>query len=518
MHEPEHASYHSLFVRCLGLMSGSLLIVSSPVGQAIEPLPAERMTALADFDGFSTLASDFSSLGSAPSRPAPALGELDELQEQGSNSTATDPLDRFELTDDSLSREAMPSSLEGYANLPEYLPRLSDTLLDPLNFSAFPTHNRSSKGRFRIGSIPLEIGLSAGLGFNDLERDNPAAAASGISSRYLSTLGQDNGNGFEATLGGSIGFSFGGLNKLNLRGSYEIGYRHPFEEDEAASSGEETKDIDHRFSMVAGWPVGRMQMRASAYFSRSNGPNRDAGGDAEQTNLSLSAGFNRPLGAKTSLDFDVNVPFEENEGGFENRSLSATGFLNYTVNSKWNVSLGGTGGVEKSSGSEEQTYQHALVRWNYTASPRLSFSARGGWEFRQLETTDEAEPIFYLSANWTPRVGTDFSLSAERSVENSSTMESANFVTTSVSLSLLQRLGSRMSLSLSGSYENAVYGSAEDGSSLGRTDNLFSASLNLQAPLGQRCEASFGYSHAFNDSETDGFRSSRAQFSLNLQF
>ena len=66
-----------------------------------------------------------------------------------------------------------------------------------------------------------------------------------------------------------------------------------------------------------------------------------------------------------------------------------------------------------------------------------------------------ATPVFGVGATWTPRLGTSIDLATERRTFNSADASNTNFTSTSVNLTLSQRLGPWITGSVGLSYENA---------------------------------------------------------------
>jgi len=131
-------------------------------------------------------------------------------------------------------------------------------------------------------------------------------------------------------------------------------------------------------------------------------------------------------------------------------------------------------------------------------------------------------PVFGLGAAWNPRLGTAVSLTAENRVQSSGAQAGSDYTTTSVAVSVGQRLGSRMNLSVTFGYENAQYfstGSTTEGTSGDdRHDQSIFGSFGVSAQLSPRWQGSIVYSYRDTRSNESPFTDSTAQAQLSFTY
>jgi hypothetical protein len=165
---------------------------------------------------------------------------------------------------------------------------------------------------------------------------------------------------------------------------------------------------------------------------------------------------------------------------------------------------------------DRQTFQQVLGRISAAPSPFINYSAAFGLEFRDTGQRMTTNPIFILGAIWTPRERTSVALVAEQRVQNSAVSTDANFLSSSVTVTLSQQLGNRFSLSLSAGFESAKYESVGNIDSTDRHDRTYLGQIALSARMTERLGVAATLSYTKTDSNVAP--AEIAQFALQASF
>jgi hypothetical protein len=151
-------------------------------------------------------------------------------------------------------------------------------------------------------------------------------------------------------------------------------------------------------------------------------------------------------------------------------------FLNYNYSDKLVVGVGGTGGYNTTDPSiNNQTFEQANVRLNYSATAKITLSASGGVEFRQFGSSSgsNVSPVYELAASYQPFDGTTLSLTGSRHTMNSASLAGQDYAETNINFSVTQRFMQRFYFGFAAGYTNSNYFSTISGVSDTRNDNFY---------------------------------------------
>jgi hypothetical protein len=182
------------------------------------------------------------------------------------------------------------------------------------------------------------------------------------------------------------------------------------------------------------------------------------------------------LTGKTFLSSQVGAAIYDYSTLLSSQALFGNLFINYAYSPKLTFGVGGGGGynfVEEPT--PDQTFQQALARLDYDATGKVKITASGGVEFRESEGSNETyvSPVFGVGMSYQPFDGTSIHVDFNRRIMNSAVLAGEDYTTTSIVLSAQQRLLQRLSLGLTGGYENSDYFSVVDNLQSSRNDNYF---------------------------------------------
>lgn len=262
----------------------------------------------------------------------------------------------------------------------------------------------------------------------------------------------------------------------------------------------------------------KMQFSLGVSFDGLSGLDRDTGADTERNLLTVALASTFAFSPKTSLDWNFTIPIREFNGGISSSGITSTTLLNYHFSEKTLVGIGFSLGTLKVDQGDNQTFEQAIVNLEYNPSPKFSLYGTFGCEFRQAGGKLFTGPIFGVGATWTPRLGTSVKLAAERRTFNSAEAMNSNYTSTSITLSLDQRLGSRVTLSLSLGYENAQYESVGAGGDGSRRDDLIEGQIGFTLFINSRWSCSLSLSASDNYSNQRPLQEYQLAFQTSYAF
>jgi hypothetical protein len=181
--------------------------------------------------------------------------------------------------------------------------------------------------------------------------------------------------------------------------------------------------------------------------------------------------------------------------------------VRYQVSARTKVGLGAAFGRLNVDGYGHQDFQRALVQVISEVGPKVSLRAKGGMEFRQMNTGNANTPIFSLAMDYKIREGTTFTLEAYRDVAASGGQPGDNITRTGVAAKVRQKVSTKFTAGLDAGYEKLAYSEGSRGNnsttsaqSSGRDDSYFFLRPSVQYELKQGRRFEIYYLHRENDS------------------
>jgi hypothetical protein len=245
--------------------------------------------------------------------------------------------------------------------------------------------------------------------------------------------------------------------------------------------------------------------------------------EQESFDTALTAAYR--FNSKVSADFSLNQYFQsaQNEFGqtYESyRQWSTLDWVNYQFLPRFNAGLGIGGGYVNVETGSDMTFEQFQGRINWVITGKSSFVLHGGLEYRQFLSGGASpllNPVFGASfvTQLTPK--TVLSLNADR-VVSASYFVNETSESTSVSLSLGQKISTKLLLSVSGSYGHVDYTSSLPGlTPLGGYD-FWTFNTRLSYPIISRGAVSAVYQFSKNDSTDQSLSFTLHQVSLELTY
>jgi Putative beta-barrel porin 2 len=140
---------------------------------------------------------------------------------------------------------------------------------------------------------------------------------------------------------------------------------------------------------------------------------------------------------------------------------TASLYLNHGFSQILVLGLGVEGGYDAVDfPTPDQTFARATAHLNFTPSKEFSVDVIAGEEFRDFENIARgtySTPVFSISSAWSPSESTRVTLSARRQIDNSAALNAQDYVDTSVSGMIRERVCKQLYLAVLGGSEHIEY-------------------------------------------------------------
>ena len=284
----------------------------------------------------------------------------------------------------------------------------------------------------------------------------------------------------------------------------------------------EFDSIDHAAKLNGIWPFSRLILGAGQTFDSNSGGVVDVGNRIKRTIYVTTLTSRYEIDEKASFEINLRQNIQEFPPEYNSsQEWLNDNWFNYQLSSKVMTGLGITLGYLDPERSAAQTYEQLLVRATYKVTFKVDLNASGGGELRQYGAGGGSRfgPIFSVGGSYLPWEGLSFGVEGHRRNQNSAYLVGQNYISTGFTLSARQRIGYRFFASLSGTYDNAAYESAESNVTATRNDQYYLVRAELDANLTERWTAGLFYQHRTNRSEGAGaLPFSNNQFGLQTSY
>ena len=190
---------------------------------------------------------------------------------------------------------------------------------------------------------------------------------------------------------------------------------------------------------------------------------------------------------------------ESNLSGFQ--EVRGDGWFNRQVTPHLVLGAGAAFGYLAPQAYFDQPYEQLLVRGMLAASEKLAAQASAGVEWRQFDGNqpNAVNPTFSVAGIYQPSPRTALTLEIHRR-ELPSPSTPQNYTYIGVSAGVRQSLFSRLTVGVSGGYDNVSFDASTAVSYPQRTDNLVSAALDVSYEIRSHWTASFYYNYTRDNS------------------
>jgi hypothetical protein len=269
------------------------------------------------------------------------------------------------------------------------------------------------------------------------------------------------------------------------------------------------------------WTLGFSQ----SYFSSSE-PLAATAAQTDQEFFATALTAIYQMSSAASLELGANQFFRvtsqtvPGESLTDTRSWSSMDWFNYRFSGKIAAALGAGFGYDNVSAGSDMTSEQIQGRIIWQPGAKLTFSASGGAEIRQVLDSDAPDlvtPIFGVSAQYQLFESTALGLGANRVVSPSLFLNQVTEITT-ITVNLHQRLLKKLSLDLSGGYVQSSYRFTIFGFTLAREDEGTYFNARLSAAVLKRATAAIFFQTSDNSSTASDFAFSSTQVGFELGY
>jgi hypothetical protein len=269
----------------------------------------------------------------------------------------------------------------------------------------------------------------------------------------------------------------------------------------------ELNGVDQQVYLQSQYRFDRLTVQGNVSFSYLDGPDRLAGTFTTSYLIDSLLRFLYDYSDKTQLHAEFEqlsdiYPSQINSFEFIGR-LGA----DYAITPKIKIGVEGVVGDLQAQEAGSSIYGQWRFRVAYKATEKLSFLASGGVEVRGYNDRDliKVTPVFDLSANWSPLVGTSLSLTAFRKVFASPVETGQVFTATGVQANITQAFFQRFNAGIFAGYENDQYNvSGANASNINRSDDYVYLRPNITCTIGGWCNIVLYYQFSRNSSSLNG--------------
>jgi len=269
----------------------------------------------------------------------------------------------------------------------------------------------------------------------------------------------------------------------------------------------EENGVDQQVVFHGQYRWDRITLQSNVAFSYLDGPDRLAGTFTTQYLVDGLVRLLYDYSDKTQL----HAEFEQITDIYPSQ-LSSYEYIgrlgaDYLITPKIKIGVEGTLGDLEIEHSGDMFYGQGRLRVAYKLTEKLIFLASGGFEVAHFSENDDTKvlPVFDVSAQWSPFVGTTFGLSAFRNIFASPVEVGNVFTATGVQATVSQTFFQRLSAAVFVGYENDQYkGATKNAVNTSRADNYVYVRPNLTYSIGGWCNLVLYYQFNHNDSNLNG--------------
>jgi len=206
------------------------------------------------------------------------------------------------------------------------------------------------------------------------------------------------------------------------------------------------------------------------------------------------------VGAKTSVEVNGKMFFENGESLIGNSTWGNNDWINYSLSDRLTMGLGVTFNYVTVENAPNQTYEQALVRAAYSFSEKLVLNVTVGPEWRQYGggAPDTLSPAVGIGASYRILRNTTLNLTAAETIQTSLDLTGQNYYGKNIHLYIVQKLTDKLSLSIGGGYEHDRYYSVVSGVPPDQATDLYTAGTGLSYQILERWTAGIFYNYRQN--------------------
>jgi Putative beta-barrel porin 2 len=268
-----------------------------------------------------------------------------------------------------------------------------------------------------------------------------------------------------------------------------------------------TDGVEQQFELHGQYRWERLTAQGNLSFSYLNGPDRLAG---TFTTSYLIDGLFRLLydySDKTQLHAEFEQITDIYPSELDSYEYIGRLGADYQILPKIKLGLEGVVGDLQGQTSGNSTYGEGLFRAAYKMTEKVTFLGSAGFEVVHYNGRNltKVTPVFDLSAQWSPFVGTGFGLTAFRRIFASPVEVGQVFTATGIQGSVSQVFLQKFVAGVFVGYEHDAYqASVSNAPNINRTDDYVYVRPNLTYSIGGWCNLVLYYQFSHNNSTLGG--------------
>ncbi len=255
-------------------------------------------------------------------------------------------------------------------------------------------------------------------------------------------------------------------------------------------------------------------------FSYSSEPLVETGTQTTQQTHSTSVSTGYAINSRASLSFGLSQSLRFVDGFNNSRDWSTSDSFFYQLWPELTLGIGGGAGYVDVAVGSDQTFESVNGSLNWHPGSKLSISANAGGEVRQFSNSDAKmlfNPTFGLGISYPLSDSTSLSLSASRSISASYFADQVT-ESTSVDISVTQRLFGHFNLSLSAGYSTSDYEATDRNVVVRSTDSGYHFGASLGTSFLKRGSISTFYSYSQNSSSQSQYQFGSMQVGVSVSY
>ncbi len=179
--------------------------------------------------------------------------------------------------------------------------------------------------------------------------------------------------------------------------------------------------------------------------------------------------------------------------------------LRYTYSPKTRIGVAYRAGTFQVDGAGDQQIQRATARMEWKPREKIAIDLEAGAEHRTFDAGSSTSPVINAKIGWTPRPGTEISLSGYRRTEASSVYAGQNYDVTGASIGLSQKIGEKWTARVEGGLENASYSRVSGSGAANRRDRIVFIQPSVRYQMTEDSQVEWFYRYEKNQSNQSGF-------------
>ena len=265
--------------------------------------------------------------------------------------------------------------------------------------------------------------------------------------------------------------------------------------------------VDQQFVFHGQYRWDRLTLQSNLAFSYLDGPDRLAGTFTTQYLIDGLVRLLYDYSDKTQLHAEYEQIASIYPSQFSSYEYIGRFGADYAFTPKIKLGLEGVIGDLQVEHGGSSVYGQLRLRAAYKLTEKLIFLGSAGAEIINYNDRNliKVTPVFELSAQWNPFVGTSFGLTAFRKIWASPVEVGQVFTATGVQGSISQTFFQKLTAAVFVGYENDQYNpSGATAGNINRTDNYVYLRPNLTYAVGGWCNIELYYQYNHNDSSLHG--------------